>query len=640
MRAAPPGGPERLGAVVPPGQSSATAARSAVSAASTRVRRLSIRAQLAMFSVLLVLVAAGGSSVAGWQIVDGLIQQGTTDRLNGAAGTFASLYNQRAADAEIVTRQLSERATLPQLIGRRASDQITSIIEPVQTLRPNYAIIVADPDGNVLAKLIPPGRPDPGPSIAEVPGVTEAVQLGAPLSPILIRRPDCQMVVAVSAPVRISNGTVVGVVHLRFPVDDELVRQIKADTGLEMSLFCGDQLVATALPGQVVNAGAKADPSVAQHVLVEGSDWEENLRAGDQTYRTRYIPLLDVEGKPVGMYSVSTPIQSLRDARNAILRYFLPVMACIALLGVGLGYLGSGVLTGPLRRLAVAAARIGSGDLESPVEAEGEDEVAQLAERMEEMRRSLYQTYTRLRELNQLKDEYLFSVAHEVRTPLASLVASVEILSTDYEHMPPSVMASTVRRIERAAVRLHTLVENVLDAGSIRAGRFSIYPEAVDLRQVLDGAVGTLQPLFEEKSQRLEIESADDLPAVQADERRVGQVFANLLSNASKYGPEGDTIQIRMVLQDDHVLASVTDHGPGIPLPEQGELFERYFRAASSARSSPGTGLGLAIAKAIVEAHGGNVGLECEPGAGTSIWFTLPLATQPERIPERQTVAA
>jgi signal transduction histidine kinase len=374
--------------------------------------------------------------------------------------------------------------------------------------------------------------------------------------------------------------------------------------------------------------------------LQDGTDWEENLRVPGQMYRARYVPLLDVEGKPVGMYAVATPVQTLRDARNAILRYFLPLMACIAGLAMVLGYLGTAALTSPLRRLAAAAGRIGGGDLESPVQAEGEDEVAQLAERMEEMRRSLYQTYTQLRELNQLKDEYLFSVAHEVRTPLSSLVASVEILASDYADMDRTEMAATVRRIERAAVRLKTLVENVLDAGSIRAGRFSIYPSAIDLRQVLDGAIGALQPLLDEKGQRVDLAVPRDLPAILADERRVTQVFANLLSNASKFGPEGDRIKVRASVLDDHVLVRVTDHGPGIPLPEQGELFERYFRAASSARSSPGTGLGLAISKAIVEAHGGSVGLECEPEVGTTVWFTLPLATRPERQSERQAVAA
>ncbi len=181
-------------------------------------------------------------------------------------------------------------------------------------------------------------------------------------------------------------------------------------------------------------------------------------------------------------------------------------------------------------------------------------------------------------------------------------------------------------------MRLQTLVENVLDAGSIRAGRFTIPILLADERLGLDGVVASLQPILEEKRQRLETDVPAGLPAVMADERHIAQVFANLISNASKYGPEGDHIVVQVRTQHSFVLVKVADHGPGIPLPEQGELFERYFRSASSARTSPGTGLGLAISKAIVEAHGGVVGLESDPLQGTVVSFTLPLASQREGL--------
>jgi len=603
-----------------------------------RLWRMGLRARLTVFSVLLVLVAAGGSAWAGWQIVEGLLQQEATDRLDVATRTFNSLYHQRVADAEIVTRQLSDRTFLAQQILRRNGEALTALIEPIHTLRPFYSIAVADPDGNVLAKIVPPNRMDPGPNLLDSPGVAAALDLDAAL-PVLVRRQDCQMVVAVTVPVKTTTGTVVGLMHLRFPLDDEFARQVKDDTNLDLNLYCGDMLVASTLPGQAALLGTRADPDVVQRVLEEGTDWEQNVRTGDLSYRARYVPLLDVEGKPVAMYAVHIPVQTLRDARLSILRYYLPVMACIALLAVALGYLGSILLARPLRRLTAAAARIGGGDLESPVPVAGEDEVGQLAARMEEMRRSLYQTYSQLRQLNQLKDEYLFSVAHEVRTPLASLVASVEILAGDYARMAPAEREATIRRIERGAVRLQTLVENVLDAGSIRAGRFTIHPNPADLSVVLDGVVTTLQPLLEEKRQHLEADLPVPLPAVLADERRITQVFANLISNASKYGPDGDRIVVAARVRESDVLVKVSDHGPGIPLPEQGELFERYFRSASSARTSPGTGLGLAISKAIVEAHGGAVGLESDPRLGTTVWFTLPLASLPERHEERQPVA-
>jgi signal transduction histidine kinase len=601
--------------------------------------RMGLRARLAVFSALLVLVAAGGSALVGWQIVEGLLQSETTERLNVASTTFNSLYQQRVSDAEIVTRQLSERTLLAQQIRLRNTEQLTALIEPIYTLRPFYSIAVADLDGNVLAKVVPPNRMDPGPNLMDTPGVAAAIELDAAF-PVLVRRPDCQMVVAVSVPVKTTQGAIVGVMHVRFPLDDDFARQVKSDTGLDLSLYCGDLLVASTLPGQQGALGSRVDPQVVSHVLDEGSEWEQNLRVGGQSYRARYVPLLDVETQPIAMYAVEIPVQSLRDARAAILRFYVPVVACIAVLALALGYLGSTLLARPLRRLAGAAARIGGGDLDSPVPVEGEDEVAQLAEGMEEMRRSLSQSYAHLRQLNQLKDEYLFSVAHEVRTPLASLVASVEILAGDYPHMSAGEREATIRRIERGAVRLQTLVENVLDVGSIRAGRFTIHPEPADLGQMLEGAVATLQPLLEEKHQLLDARVQSDLPAVLADERRVTQVFANLISNASKYGPEGDEIIVEASMVRGFVMVKVADHGPGIPLPEQGELFERYFRSATSARGSPGTGLGLAISKAIVEAHGGAVGLESDPQHGTTVWFTLPLATQPGLREQRQAVAA
>jgi signal transduction histidine kinase len=599
---------------------------------------MGLRARLAAFTVLLVLVAAGGSALAGWQIVEGLLQQEASDRLDVATKTFNSIYQQRVSDAEIVTRQLSDRTFLSQRIIQRNSEQLTALIEPIHTLRPFYSIAVADRDGNVLAKIVPPNRMDPGPNLLDAPGVAAALEADAVI-PVLVRRQDCQMVVAVSVPVKSPNGVIVGVMHIRFPLDDELARQVKYDTNLDLAFYCGDLLVASTLPGQSALLGTRADPVVLQNVLEDGAEWEQNVRAGSFSYRARYVPLLDSAGSAVAMYAVHIPVQTLTEARSAILRFYVPLVACIVVLALALGYLGSTLLARPLGRLTAAAARIGGGDLESPVPVEGADEVGQLAQRMEEMRRSLHQTYSQLRQLNQLKDEYLFSVAHEVRTPLSSLVASVEILAGDYQHMAAAEREATIRRIERGAVRLQTLVENVLDAGSIRAGRFSIHPRPADLGLVLDSAAATLQPLLEEKRQRLETAVPPTLPAVLADERRITQVFANLLSNASKFGPEGDRIVVSAAARAEDVLVKVSDSGPGIPLPEQGDLFERYFRSSSSARSSPGTGLGLAISKAIVEAHGGTVGLESDPRQGTTIWFTLPLATSTAVREERQPVA-
>ena len=222
----------------------------------------------------------GGSALAGWQIVEGLLQQEASDRLDVATKTFNSIYQQRVSDAEIVTRQLSDRTFLAQRILQRNSEQLTALIEPIHTLRPFYSIAVADRDGNVLAKIVPPNRMDPGPNLLDAPGVAAALEADAVI-PVLVRRQDCQMVVAVSVPVKSPTGVIVGLMHIRFPLDDELARQVKYDTNLDLAFYCGDLLVASTLPGQSALLGTRADPVVLQHVLEDGAEWEQNVRAGE-----------------------------------------------------------------------------------------------------------------------------------------------------------------------------------------------------------------------------------------------------------------------------------------------------------------------------------------------------------------------
>jgi signal transduction histidine kinase len=612
------------------------------------VRRLGFRTQLGTFAIVLVAIGAGGSAAAGWQVVSSLLEKATTERLDLATVTFASMYQQRVAEAELVARQVSERRAVADAVRARDPIPILAVVEPILVLRPYYRFVVASEDGTVVARAPVTWQGTGEPPFA-APGTAEAFERDS-TSTSLFQGRGCDLAVVVSAPTHDTSGSIVGIVQVRFPMDEEFVRRVKADTGLDSSLYCGDRITATTLPGGTGAPGARAPEAVRAAVLGRAESHEAALALpGGRRYRLRWTPLADIEGQPVAMYAVGNPAQSLLDAQAGILSTYVPITGGIATLAMVLASLGSFVLTGPLRRLARDAARIGAGDLDHPVTvAPSRDEVGQLAARMEEMRRSIASTYLRLRGLNDLKDEYLFSVAHEVRTPMASLVALVEVLGEDVDRLSPDELRSVVAKISRAAIRLNTLVENVLDAGSIRAGRFTIRMGRVDLSEVIEVAVGTIAPILEEKGQRVRVAGLDGelapygvvppLPVAWGDVRRLGQVMANLVGNASKYGPSGDEIVVRCTEESlgpgTRVMArvSVTDNGPGIPLPEQADVFERHFRASSAVLAAPGTGLGLAITRAIIEAHGGSVGLDSEPGRGTTVWFTVGLAN--EEIPQ------
>lgn len=656
--------------------------------AGTAVRRLGFRTQLGAFAVLLVAVAAGGSAAAGWQVAADLLERSTTERTDLATVTFASTYQQRVAEAELVARQVSERRVIAEAIRVRDPIAVLAVVEPILVLRPHYRFLVASEDGTVIARAPVTWRPV-GERTYGMPGAAEAVEGDVTVATLVASggaEQPCELAVVVTAPTHDTSGTTVGLVQVRFPMDDEFVRRVKYDTGLDSSLYCADRIVATTLPGGTGAPGARAPDAVREAVLLRGQTHEAPVSLpGPRDFRMRWMPLLDLNERAVGMYAVGTPVQSLREARARILAAYVPVTGGIAIGALVLASVGSFVLTVPLRRLAHDAARIGAGDLDHPVAvAPSRDEVGQLAARMEEMRRGIASTWHQLRELNALKDEYLFSVAHEVRTPLASLVALAELLAEDADRIlaverPAGAVVIPSRseteqlrllvyRVSRSVTRLNVLVENVLDAGSIRAGRFGVHMGRVDLEEVIDLAILTVTPLLQGKGQEVAVarpesgsepnERAWEMPTCWGDSRRLVQVMVNVLSNASKYGPDGDRIVIDVVpcvapeTHDPHarptsggqraaarasrdvgvasppasVRVSVRDNGPGIPLPDQADVFERHFRASTAVLTAPGTGLGLAITRAIVEAHGGSVGLTSEPGNGTTVWFTVPVA--------------
>jgi signal transduction histidine kinase len=231
-------------------------------------------------------------------------------------------------------------------------------------------------------------------------------------------------------------------------------------------------------------------------------------------------------------------------------------------------------------------------------------------------------------ELLRLKEDFLLQVAHELRTPIAALSASLDLLHQDALTMPREELEHMVGTLRRSAYRLEYLVENLLDAGSIEAGTFQVRTIPTSLRHALGEALVFIQPILDAKEQRLLSEIAPRADRILADPRRTSQILANLLSNASKYSPESTTIRVGSALEDGYIRVSVADEGAGIPLDEQPRLFQRFFRSRQVREAAGGLGLGLTIVRAIVQAQGGDVRIESAPGRGTSVHFTIPKARE------------
>jgi PAS domain S-box-containing protein len=229
--------------------------------------------------------------------------------------------------------------------------------------------------------------------------------------------------------------------------------------------------------------------------------------------------------------------------------------------------------------------------------------------------------------VHRLLGHFLANVAHEFRTPLAAVGACVELLLDQAPDLSAEELGELLISLHLGVLGLQTLVDNLLESASIEAGHFRVSPRPSDLSNITAGAIRTMQPLLDKRGQSLTVELPAAIPVVRADPRRTVQVLVNLLSNASKYGPDEAEIAISATASADGVRVTVADQGPGIPPGQRADLFRRFVRPEPGddrIAAQYGAGLGLSVVKAVVEAQGGQVGIDDRPGGGSIFWFTLP----------------
>lgn len=230
-------------------------------------------------------------------------------------------------------------------------------------------------------------------------------------------------------------------------------------------------------------------------------------------------------------------------------------------------------------------------------------------------------------QLLRLKEEFLFDVAHELRTPVSGLTASLDLLHQDAASMSSAELRAMLATLRRSALRLEALVENLLDIGSIQAGTFEVRAQATSLRRCIKDAVFLADPFISTKEQTVHVRIARGCERILADPRRTTQVLANLLSNAAKYAPGRTGIHVSAEPGDGFVRVAVSDEGPGIDEAERARVFDRFYRSRIGRDQASGIGLGLAICRAIVEAQGGRIGIAAAPGGGALVHFTAPRAS-------------
>ena len=233
---------------------------------------------------------------------------------------------------------------------------------------------------------------------------------------------------------------------------------------------------------------------------------------------------------------------------------------------------------------------------------------------------------TELRRLQRIRTEFIDNLAHELRTPLTTVSLLAETLALEAGDLPPRT-ADRIAKIEVETGHLVQMVNELLDLSKIESGSAALLVSDVDLSRLAHATVERLSLFAERHDVRMTVEADGAIPLVRGDGERLGQALLNILHNAVKFSPAGAEVAVRVVADEQEVVVTVQDHGPGIPRSALTRVFERFYKGdRARTRGVGGTGLGLSIARHVVEAHGGRIWAESEEGSGSTFGFAVPLA--------------
>jgi two-component system phosphate regulon sensor histidine kinase PhoR len=242
----------------------------------------------------------------------------------------------------------------------------------------------------------------------------------------------------------------------------------------------------------------------------------------------------------------------------------------------------------------------------------------------------LFHDITQLKQLDQIRSDFVANVSHELRTPLSILRGYIETLR-EHPKLSRQESARILEVMERHSERLGLLVEDLLTLAQLESDNSNLQWGKLQLSELFAGVMSVWKNKFAKKRLKLIIDLPGDLPTIRADEARLREVLDNLLDNAVKYSPESGTIHLQAARRDDQIVLSVTDNGIGIAREDLPRIFERFYRADKArSRELGGTGLGLAIVKHIAQLHGGRVEAQSELGRGTTVRVMLPADGAPD----------
>jgi PAS domain S-box-containing protein len=241
--------------------------------------------------------------------------------------------------------------------------------------------------------------------------------------------------------------------------------------------------------------------------------------------------------------------------------------------------------------------------------------------------RSIMVDITKQKKLDQLKDDFIGLVSHELRSPMTVITGAINTVLTEAERLSPEETRQLLRDAAAESETLSNLLSNLLELSRVQAQRLVLHSEAIDVRRTVQEAVDKVKRQY--STHKFVINLPRRLPRVEADPLRLERILYNLLENAVKYSPSGGEVRVSAKPEGEQLVIGVSDDGIGISLADQEKLFGPFQRLEKRPGGVRGVGLGLMVCRRLVEAHGGRIWVESKPGHGSTFFFTMSLSQVP-----------
>ncbi|KGP72390.1 sensor histidine kinase [Pontibacillus yanchengensis] len=315
------------------------------------------------------------------------------------------------------------------------------------------------------------------------------------------------------------------------------------------------------------------------------------------------------------------------------LRMYLPtevviLLTCITLLAGVVSVFSHMIVTHPLlkgvRQLSDKSKQVAEGQFDVKLKEEGPKELKELASRFNDMSTNLDEMFRKVRESEAFKQEMIANISHDLKTPIASIHSYVEALQDDIIQ-DEETKEAYLKTIKSETNRLSLLIQELLDLSQYEKKDIPYESETVHIDQLVLETLQEFELLMQERDIEPNVSIAEEIRPITGSPNQLKRVLSNLIDNAIRYSEQGGNMDINIEQNDVQTTFNIKDTGPGIEEEHHQDIFERFYRVEKSRNKYyGGSGLGLAICKEIVEHHQGHIGVESEPGKGTTIWFTIP----------------